>query len=142
VNRLYGSRTGKEYTPEEKEELPEQQQWLLTTKPLQGGPSWNAGKHGDSSPQQGVGGAGRGKMVGADNRRVPRVYWSGCRSGTGCSSWGPQIAHYDDQFTNRRGSSPVLFRGPQVPLSELPIRRARALLGQLARISTISGFLW
>jgi hypothetical protein len=34
TNRLYDSKTGKEYTPQEKEELPEQQRWLLTTRPL------------------------------------------------------------------------------------------------------------
>jgi hypothetical protein len=34
TNRLYDSKTGKEYTPQEKEELPERQRWLLTTRPL------------------------------------------------------------------------------------------------------------
>jgi hypothetical protein len=36
VNKLYDAKTGKEYTPEQKEELPEHQQGLLTTKPLPG----------------------------------------------------------------------------------------------------------
>jgi hypothetical protein len=34
VNKLYDSKTGKEYTPEEKEALPKEKQWSLTTKPL------------------------------------------------------------------------------------------------------------
>ena len=34
TNKLYDSRTGKEYTPQEREALPEQQRWLLTTRPL------------------------------------------------------------------------------------------------------------
>jgi len=34
VNKLYDAKTGKEYTPEEKERLSKEQQWSLTTKPL------------------------------------------------------------------------------------------------------------
>jgi hypothetical protein len=34
VNKLYDSKTGKEYTPEEKDSLPKEKQWSLTTKPL------------------------------------------------------------------------------------------------------------
>lgn len=36
VNKLYDSKTGREFTPAEKEALPKEQQWLLTTKPLAG----------------------------------------------------------------------------------------------------------
>src|SRR5262249_431154 len=34
TNKLYDSKSGKEYTPQEKEDLPEKQRWNLTTKPL------------------------------------------------------------------------------------------------------------
>ena len=34
TNKLYDSKTGKEYTPQEKEELPEEDRGNLTTKPL------------------------------------------------------------------------------------------------------------
>jgi hypothetical protein len=34
TSKLYDTTTGKEYTPEEKDLLPEKQRWLLTTKPL------------------------------------------------------------------------------------------------------------
>ncbi len=34
TNKLYDSKTGKEYTPQEKEELPEKERWRLTTRPL------------------------------------------------------------------------------------------------------------
>ena len=34
TNKLYNSRTGKEYTQIEKDQLPEKDRWLLTTKPL------------------------------------------------------------------------------------------------------------
>jgi len=34
VNKLYNSQTGQEYSVEQKQQLPEKQQWALTTKPL------------------------------------------------------------------------------------------------------------
>lgn len=34
TNKLYDSKIGKEYTPQEKEFLPEKERWLLTTRPL------------------------------------------------------------------------------------------------------------
>jgi hypothetical protein len=36
INRLYDARTGKEFTPEEKERLPPEQRASLTTRPLAG----------------------------------------------------------------------------------------------------------
>jgi len=34
TNKLYDAKTGHEYTPQEKEKLPEKERWLLTTRPL------------------------------------------------------------------------------------------------------------
>ena len=34
TNKLYDAKTGEEYTPQAKEELPDKERWLLTTKPL------------------------------------------------------------------------------------------------------------
>jgi hypothetical protein len=36
VNKLYDPKTGTEYTPQEKEALPREQRWALTTRPLGG----------------------------------------------------------------------------------------------------------
>jgi hypothetical protein len=34
TNKLFDSKSGREYTPQEKEALPEQERWNLTTRPL------------------------------------------------------------------------------------------------------------
>ena len=51
-NKRYDHKTGKEYTQQEKEALPKQQQELLTTKPLDGEAVSVLLEDGDRTPQQ------------------------------------------------------------------------------------------